>query len=234
MTTQFTLATVQQAAPAVVRKRIDQDFVDLLNNISTDPEYAEIFKENALNYMSVLKEGKFQMEQYINAVKYVSYKVMEDTNIAAYTKTFPQKYQDFLANGVSDKDIARYVTAYNQSKLVNLIYEQTAIPIWIMNQQHRQGAINRLAHLMEHANSEKVQQESANALLTHLKTPEVAKAEIDITVNEGAGIASLRQTVKEFTVMQQQQIADGEMTAKDVAHSRIIEGELDNDDSSAG
>ena len=220
---------MQQAAPAAVRKRIDQDFVDLLNNISTDPEYADIFRENALNYLHVLKEGKFQMEQYLNAVKYVSFKVMEDTNIAAYTKTFPQKYQDFLANGVSDKDISRYVTAYNQSKLVNLIYEQTAIPVWIVNQHHRQSAINRLAHLMEHANSEKVQQESANALLTHLKTPEVAKAEIDVTINEGEGIASLRQTVREFTNIQQQKIINGEMSAKDVAHSRIIDGELDND-----
>jgi len=229
VTTQFSLATVQQAAPAAVRKRIDQDFVDLLNNISTDPEYADIFRENALNYLHVLKEGKFQMEQYLNAVKYVSFKVMEDTNIAAYTKTFPQKYQEFLANGVSDKDISRYVTAYNQSKLVNLIYEQTAIPVWIVNQHHRQSAINRLAHLMEHANSEKVQQESANALLTHLKTPEVAKAEIDVTINEGEGIASLRQTVREFTNIQQQKIINGEMSAKDVAHSRIIDGELDND-----
>ena len=66
-------------------------------------------------------DAKFVVDQdYVNAVKYVSHKLMGCTNLDAYVKTFPVKYQGFLNQGVLSKDIASYITAYNKSKLVNL------------------------------------------------------------------------------------------------------------------
>jgi hypothetical protein len=230
MSDQLTVDVLKKAAPPALRGRIDQNFVDTINQASTDPEYCEIIKENALSYINVLREGKFQLDQYLNAVKYVCYKNMGDSNISAYVKTFPTKYQNFLTKKTEQKDIARYVTAFNQSKLVNLIFEQTAIPLHILNQTKKQDAINQLAYLMKNAKSEKVQQESANSLLTHLKTPDDSKLEIDVTIKEDKTINALKKTMRELVQQQVVGLESGTMTAQQIGHSTIIEAEFEEVD----
>jgi hypothetical protein len=166
------------------------------------------------------------MSSYIDAVRYVSYKLMGGTNIDCYIKTFPDKYQRFLQQGVANKDIASYVTSYNKSKLVNLIYEQTLIPSYVLNQDLYQKALNVQAELMVSANSEKVRSDAANSLLTHLKMPETQKVELDIGIKEDKTIEALRATTMALVTQQRQMIQAGAMHAQDVAHSRlIIEGE---------
>ena len=148
------------------------------------------------------------------------------TNIDAYTKTFPAKYARFIAQGVSAKDIASYVTAYNKNKLVNLIFEQTLIPSYVLNQDLYQKALNVQADLMMNAKSEKVRCDSANSLLTHLKMPETQKVELEIGVKEDSTIAALRATTMELTKQQRLMVESGAMNAQDIAHGRlIIEGE---------
>src|SRR5699024_3346151 len=99
-----------------------------------------------------------------------------------------------------------YVAAYNKNKLVNLIYEQTAIPVWVLNQDLKQKAINQLATLMMTAKSEKVQADAANSLLTHLKTPETTKVQLDIGVQQDDSINSLRTAVQELAAQQRDAI----------------------------
>jgi len=144
------------------------------------------------------------------------------TNIEAYTKTFPSKYQNFVANGVQAKDIASYVTAYNKSKLVNLIFEQTLIPSYVLNQDLYQKALNVQADLMISAHSEKVRCEAANSLLTHLKMPEVKKVELDIGVKEDGSIAALRATTLELARQQRLMMESGAMNAQEVAHGKLL------------
>lgn len=64
-------------------------------------------------------------------------------------------------SGVSEKDQSSYISAYHKSKLVNLIFEQTLIPIHILNAPLLQQAINVQAELMLTANSEKVRSDAA-------------------------------------------------------------------------
>jgi ABC-type glycerol-3-phosphate transport system substrate-binding protein len=172
-----------------------------------------------------MADGKFKVSNYIEAVKYVSHKLMGCTNIDAYSRTFPDKMARFAAQGVSSKDIASYVTAYNKSKLVNLIMEQTLVPMWVLNQDLYQRALNVQAELMVSANSEKVRSDAANSLLTHLKQPETQKVELNVGMKEDNSISALREATLALVAQQKQALLAGAMTAQDVAHTKVIEGE---------
>lgn len=218
----LTLDQFQLALPDKVKKSINQELIDQINNTLSDPEMYESYRDNLISYTKVMADGKFKVTQYIDAVRYVSFKLMGCTNIEAYTKTFPDKYQRFIQQGVQAKDIASYVTAYNKSKLVNLIFEQTLIPSHVLNQDLYQRALNVQADLMINAKSEKVRCDAANSLLTQLKAPEVKKVELDIGVKEDSSIAALRATTLELARQQRLMVESGAMNAQEVAHGKLI------------
>lgn len=223
MSTALTVDTVKQAAPKGVRNIITDDFVNKLNNLSKDPILRETFRDNALGYLSVLNEGKYKLNDYLFAIKYVSYKLMNCTNIEAYTRTFPSRYQKFIAEGVSKKDISSYVTAYSKGKLVRALLEQSAVPTWLVNADIYQDAINTQAELMRTSQSDKVRCDAANSLLTHLKRPEAAKAEISIKhEDQGSIIDDLRNATKQLREEQLKAINSGSVSLKELAHGELI------------
>ena len=218
---QLTIDQFKQALPDKVKKSVSQELIDQVNATLSDPEMFEAYRDNLLSYTKVMADGRFKVSEYINAVRYVSHKLMGCTNIDAYTKTFPDKYQRFMAQGVQAKDIASYVTAYNKSKLVNLIFEQTLIPSYVLNQDLYQKALNVQAELMVSAKSEKVRADAANSLLTHLKMPEKQKVELEVSVKEDSSIAQLRSATLELARQQRLSMEAGQMNAQQVAHSRL-------------
>lgn len=220
--TTLTVDQFKQALPDKVKKSINQELIDQINTTLSDPEMYESYRENLLSYTRVMADGRFKVTSYVDAVKYVSHKLMGCTNIDAYTKTFPDKYQRFIQQGVTAKDIASYVTAYNKSKLVNLIFEQTLIPSYVLNQDLYQKALNVQAELMVNANSEKVRCDAANSLLTHLKMPETQKVELEIGIKEDSSIASLRAATLELARHQRLVIESGQANAQDVAHTKLV------------
>lgn len=222
----LTIDQFKTALPDKVKKSVNQELIDQINKTLAEPELYEAYRDNLMSYTRVMADGRFKIQNYIDAVKYVSHKLMGCSNIDAYTKTFPDKYQNFLAQGVVAKDIASYVTAYNKSKLVNLIFEQTLIPAYVLNQDLYQKALNVQAELMVGAKSEKVRSDAANSLLTHLKMPETQKVELEIGVKEDSAIAALRATTMELARQQRMMLEAGAMNAQEVAHSKlVIEGE---------
>lgn len=213
----------KQALPDKVKKSINQELIDQINNTLADPEMFEAYRDNLLSYTRVMADGRFKVSSYVDAVRYVSHKLMGCTNIEAYTKTFPDKYQRFIQQGVASKDIASYVTAYNKSKLVNLIFEQTLIPSYVLNQDLYQKALNVQAELMMDTDiSPKVRSDAANSLLTHLKMPETQKVELEIGIKEDSSIQSLRNTTLELARQQRLMMESGAMNAQEVAHSKLI------------
>lgn len=212
--------------PKQYKGTITQEVMDSINNALTDPIAMEAFKENLLSYTSVMKDGKFKIGDYINAVKYVSLKLLGHSNVKAYFKTFPDRHQKFIDEGTSDKDISAYVAAYNKNKLVNLIMAQTLVPHHVLNNHMYQEALNVQFELMKDAKSEKVRSDAANSLLTHLKPPETTKIELDIGVKEDGIISSLKEKMVELAAIQAKHITLGISSAEEVAKSNlIIEGE---------
>jgi len=218
----LTADELREALPAKVKKSINQQLIDQINNVMADPDTYEQYRENLLSYASVMADGRFKVTNYITAVKYVSYKLQGRTNTAAFELTFPDKVKDWHARAVEPKNISSYITAYNKSKLVSLLMEQTMTPVWVLNQDLYQQGINTLAELMLTANSEKVRSDSASALLTQLKPPETKKIEIDVGSTESETIKLLREATLEHVAGLRKNIQAGVMSAEDVAKKPLI------------
>lgn len=222
----LTVQEVAKALPSHLKTAATQDLVDTLNKLQIEPEAAEAIRDNFLSYAHVLKEGRFKMEDYLNAIGYVSFKLMGYSNKDAYAQVFPHRYEGMIARGVHEKDISAYVAAYHKNKLVTMILEQAIIPSWILNQDAYQKAINTQVHLMTHAKSEKVRADAANSILTHLKKPESKQMELAITTKDNSGLEELKSKMLELAQIQRSLIEGGAASTRDIAHQRIIEAEV--------
>lgn len=222
MSGQLTFDTFAKCMPKAQRKNLTQGMVDAVNKLALDQEFREGYRDNLLSFASVLDNPRVRLEQYISAVRYASFKLLGSTNIVAYTKTFPDKVQKFIDDGVESKDIASYCTAYNKSMLVLKIMEQTMMPTCIVNADLYQKALNVQADLMMHAKSEKVRTDAANSLLVQLKMPDVKKIELDIGLKEDSSIDDLRKTTMELVAQQRQMIEAKAMSPKEIAHSKLV------------
>jgi len=215
--------------PKKIKTKVTPEMVNEINGLLTDSQLRENFRENLLSYTGVMADGKYKLSEYINAVKYISCKLLGSSNIEAYTKTFPHRFQRLVNEGADDKTISAYVAGYNKTQLVNKVLEQTLVPSHVLNADMYQAALNRQAHLMIHANSEKVQSDAANSLLTHLKMPETTKIELDIGIKDDKSIDELRAATLALAAQQKEMIRSGAMGVKEVAHSKLVLEHNDNE-----
>lgn len=211
---------LKMALPAHLKSSASQELADHVNQITTDPEFARSIRENVISYTHVLKEGRFRIEDYLNAVAFVSFKLMGYTNQESYKRTFPARYATLVANGADEKTISAYVAAFNKNKLINLILEQTLVPVWVLNADIHQKAINTQAHLMLNAKSEMVRMQAANSILTHLKRPEKVQVEMSLGDAETSGMQQLKETLNLLAQRQQDLIGQGVET-KTIAHQKL-------------
>jgi hypothetical protein len=228
MSNTLTREEVEHSLPATLKSAATQQLTDRINTIVADPIVAQGVRDNFISYASVLRDGRFKTTDYLNAVVFVSYKLMGLSNQESYQKTFPKRYAALKAKGVSDKDISAYVAAYSKGKLPNLILEQTLIPVHVLNQDVYQKAINVQADLMINANSEKVRSDAANSILTHLAKPKeaVAAAQINVNVNPDSGINELKDLLAEVARKQREAIDSG-VSTRDIAAQPLIEGKVE-------
>jgi len=220
---EFTQELLVKSLPKNLKNRVTPEFVDELNGIIQDPMLRENFKENLLSYTGVMKDGRYRLDKYVSAVKYVSYRLLGSSNIESYSKTFPDRMQRLLNEGADEKTISSYVAAYNKTQLVNKIMEQTLVPTYILNAHIYQKAINVQASIMTDLDvSPKVRSDAANSLLTHLKVPDVGKMEIDVKVSHDKSIDVLKAAVRELSEKTVNSIKDGEMGAGDAAKAPLV------------
>ena len=218
----FSLEELDQALPPQLKGRMTPEIAQNLNTIITDPQVAQSFRDNFVSYTNVLKEGRFKLESYMDAVAYVSFKLMGYTDRECYQRTFPNRYAELVARGTSAKDIAAYVAAYNRNILVNKVLEQTLIPTYVLNQDIYQKAINVQADLMTNGKSEMVRMKAADSILNHLKRPEATKVELSVGLQESSEVDELKQIMRDLAANQRNMIAGGTPT-KEIAHQRIID-----------
>lgn len=214
---------VIKAVPPNLKNAVSDDLVDRLNAITSDQILAEEVRNNFISYASVLREGKFKLEDYLNAVTYVSHRLNGDTQHDAYFKTFPSRYQNLMALGKTPKEISNYVAMFNKGKLVQKIQEQTLTPAWVLNQDMFQAALNtNYQIMMDDDVSPKVRVEAANSLLTHLQKPKEVTPAVNIDLRESSGLSELKKALGQLATQQQQLIEQGGST-RDVAAQRIVD-----------
>ena len=220
--THMTKAEFQGALPRQIRGRVSTEVMRGINDALQDEMTREHFRENLLGYTQILLQGKWKLQSYIDAVKFVGYRLLGYHNQESYAKTFPDRYNRLISQGVDDKVISSYVHAFKTSKLVNAIYEQTLIPVHVLNADNFQKAINKQVALMNDPKvSHKVQSDAANSLLTHLKPPEKTKIELDVSVAKDSTLQDLRDSIRELAEVQRDAIMNKTLNATEVAKSTL-------------
>jgi len=203
-----------------LRRHVTDELVELINS-EPNSEMRRVFRDNSLTYMSVLTTGKYSLSAYINAIKFVSLKLMGDISSTAYSKVFPDRYQSLIDRGTSKSQIASFADNYAKNGLVTKILEQTLVPTHILNAGIYQKAINVQADLMHTAKSEMVRQKAAESLINNLAAPIAAKLTVDVNYSNDV-VDDLRATTRALAKQQMKMIMGGQVSAQDVAHSEIL------------
>ena len=229
--TPVTLEEVRSLLPKRNKTTVTQDMIDKINEIAADEDIAAHYRNNFVDHIRVMKEGKHTITEYMNAVRYVSYQLRGDNKTNSWHKTFPERYKKLVDRGLSREGIGAHVTAYGKTKLVTAILEQSLIPTHIANAGLFQQAINTQAELMTTAKSEKVRSDAAANLIMHLKPPEAQKVNIEIGVTESDAISDLRKVTAELAREQMKAITAGTHSAAAIAESSIIiEAEIEENE----
>ena len=223
------LESVRKLVPKNQRTLITQEFLDKLEASVNDSLVAEQFKENFVTYLNVLSKGKYKMEDYINAVKYVSFKLLGYSNINAYTATFPERYERLKTEGQTQ--IEAFVSMYNKNKLVMQIYEQTIVPSYVLNAPMHQQALNTLAAMIIDDDVRGMTKVKAcEAILQYTKQPDVVKGELTIGIEQSDTINDLREITENLADTYRMMLEKKGMRLKDVAEANIIDITPEDDD----
>ena len=218
----LTIEKLQELLPKGASNSLKPAVIRNITAVLEDQDIRENYRENLLSYAGIMSSSNHSVKSYVEAVKFITYRLLDDSLLTAYMKTFPDRYQQMLDDNYNTKDMWSRATVYNRGKLVQTVYEQTIIPSYVLNADIHQKAINVQADLMINANSEKVRSDAANSLLTHLKPPEAAKLEIEVGIKESDGIKDLRDAIVGLAKQQTEGLNRGFNTAKEIADSNIV------------
>ena len=223
----MTVERVRESLPVKYRATITQKVIDRLNKVCDDPRESEVIVDNFVTYASVLNDGKYKLNDYLNAIKYVTFQMLSGTNLEAYRKTFPDRYKSMVDKGKTNKDISSFVTAYNKGELVNKIREVAIIPIWLLNSDKLQAAVNTQFEIIKDVTvSPKVRVEAANSLLTHLKKPDkIVDNSINVNINND-GMKTLEDALTRLSQQQLNKVNDGVALMDVVSDDMVIEGDF--------
>lgn len=211
------MVTEEQVQLALGSKRnwASQELVVMLNALENDG--ADLVRENWLTHANILREGTYSMEQYTTAVKYVSLKQMGHTNQQAYSIALSDRYQEMTAKGYDDQRISSHVAAYHKGVLVQKLLAQSTVPFYLLYQDEAHKAIATLVDVMtSEKSSQKTKAEAAGTLLTHVKRPESAKIELEVSHKQD-GMQELSVMMRELASRQLAAIQSGE-SVKTVAN----------------
>ena len=209
-------------------KAVPPSVITHINDMLSDPDMCETYRDNLVSYQSILTEGKWKLSSYVDAVKFVSHKLRGISNKEAYLLTFPNKQLEWDTKNTSDKDQYSYISMYAKGKLVTKILEQAIMPTWIVNQELFQEALNNQAELMRHAKSEMVRFSAGKSILETLKRPDAVELKVDMSTKESSVIKALKDSVEELVIAQRKSIEAGGKTAQDIAEMPLtFEGEYD-------
>ena len=209
-----------------MRRNTKKDFQDddltLVEEIVKKGEFdKEVFMERLISFSETCKGLRnVGPRQYIKAVQYCSYVVIGDTQIGAYSKTFPDRVATKSRTSLSVS-----ASTYHHTELVQRILSLAVVPVDLIFHHERYAAIEKLSSLMMTSKSERIQMESADKLLTHLKPKESSKVELSVSVKGSDRLEQL-ETALATQAAQHMILLQGQAaTLRDVAEKNYVDAE---------
>ena len=187
-----------------------QDTIDLIQRI-VDKGYLdeEEIEERMIDTSSVLQTGRYTIPEYMNAIEFTTYRLQEQSQVEAYRRTFPDRCE-----GKTPGAIAGKASIYGNGKLVTQMLTIAQVPISILYMRERHKAIRKLAYLTDNADTERLQMESADKLLNHIKPPEEIKLELEVGLGAAAALDELKESLDSIATMARRKLDSGVIDAK--------------------
>lgn len=158
---------------------------------------------------NVLNSGKWKIADFLAAVEFTSYRLAGDSQVKAYTKAFPDR-----CLGKTDGAIAGKASIYSHGSLVVQMLGMTQVPLHMLYMRERHIAIRKLAELSQFGETERIQMESSDKLLGHIKPPEEIKVELDVGVGAVDVINDFNETLNNIAEMAKAKLDDGTIDAR--------------------
>ncbi len=202
---------------AMINSNVD----DLIQQIDLDNEMHGEFEEVIITHLDVFNGlGSMSMENYVKACEFVTYYYADNNQSEAWKRTFPDRLAKLKKK--DDATVSSYASTYFRGGLVQKILRQSAVSLGVFYSGYSHKAVQKLYNLMESSNSDRIQMESADKLLGHLK--EVgSKSQLDLNVNvthKTDFIGDLQDAMGQMLNKQKAAIEAG-MDLKTVANARI-------------
>ena len=225
---------VMVTLPLSMRKNVDDDLIDLINSSCDDSDIRGEYLGNMLRWTDVLGKGAWTIKDYINAVRFVTFKLMGNNNTVAYAKAFPRRYQRLITKKVGSSRVAAVAQAYTTRKIVREMIRRTIAPVWVLHSDVLHESILVQAELMRSAKSETVRQKASATLIEHLKRPEALEVEVSVgatndTVEDlrkvTVGLARKQQEMIKQGLIQTSDVAEGKLEVREAQEEKIIDAE---------
>lgn len=212
---------------ATIDSRFGEDTVKLavkeIMDVHDDPE---AYQDRLVGWVNVMKMGKYKVKDYVKAVHYCTLRSMELSMLNAYKQTFPDRcYKIVDGKEVKKPDgtLRALCSIYDKTDMVQKILAQMQIPLHIMMMSEQVKMARKLAELAMTADSERVQMEAADRLLTHIKSPEVAKVELDVSFKGDEVIQNISNALDTFAQIAHDRMKQGTITATQVIEHKSNE-----------
>lgn len=193
------------------------------------------FEGMVITHLDVFNNGSSTFVEYIKACEFITHYYNEHSKLDSWKLTFPDRFREMDDRGADEKDVRSRASAYFRGQLVQSLIRQSAVSLGIFYAGYSHKAVQKLFNLMENSGSDRIQMESADKLLGHLK--EVgSKNQLDLNVNvthKHDFIGDIETAMEQMITKQKAMITAG-MDLKSVANARIgsepelIEAELDD------
>lgn len=238
--TQVTVDELKQRFPAK-KNTITDEVVFLINQANSDPEFnGDEFLENMMTYQNVMYNNSGSLAEYINALKFCAYLESDvDNYTEAYKRArsndkFVQDRMNASTDSVEYRELTAAASRYRKTPMVRDILTQAEMPLYLMFQGARYGAVAKLVDEMESAPFSKDRISAAKAILEHVKPPENMKVELDVGVKQDNIIDRYENMISDLVQHQKEQIAQGkdlhEVTNISIINTKeddVIDAEVD-------
>ena len=221
---------MERLLPKGIGSNTATNITDMINEriVKFNPVMGEHFRDNCVSWVDCMKGTRYSAKQYLDAVTYVTHRMAGDSQIRAYTKTFPERISRMEREGISMANLSNYVGVFNSSKLVAEIYTQALVPTHIMYNDYFHKAILVQVEIMNDPKvSAKVRSDTAANLAQQLKSPEIKKAEVSISLSENDTIVQLREAMTGLAQAQKESIDKGNNLIIDISAAEIIKDDTD-------
>ena len=219
-----------------VDKPVKEKALEFINSTirGSNPAIAEHFRNICIDVMDSMygNGSRINLQDYLNAALFVTYRNTGDTKVKAYTKTFPDRVQRMQREGQSMTHLHSYADIYSRNQCVVDIQAKMLLPTHIVCHDLFYEAMRVTVDIMNDDKvSPKVRVDAANNIMSHTKQPEIKKQELNIKINESNEIEQLKQALFDLSVKQRNDIIEGNYSVVDVINQDIYTEDKDEENS---